>query len=89
MITKLKQKVQDSSERGARKQLLEELFTDFYRSRSKVYSINFFRGLFFGLGSVLGGTVIVAIVIWILSQLASWFPPIGQSIQDLVTTLQR
>jgi len=42
MITKIKQKVQDNNERGARKQLLEELFADFYRSRGKVYSINFF-----------------------------------------------
>lgn len=88
MITKIKQKVQDKNERGARRQLLEELFADFYRSRGKVYSINFFRGVFFGLGSVLGGTVIVAIVIWILSQLAGWFPSIGQSIQDFITALR-
>jgi hypothetical protein len=85
----IKQSIKDGNERGARRQLFEELFNDFYRSRHKVYLMNFVRGIFFGFGSVLGGTVVVAIIIWILSQLAGWFPPIGEAIHNFITTLQR
>lgn len=84
----IKQKTKDNNERGARRQILEDLFDDFYTSRHKVFLMNFVRGISFGFGSILGGTVFVAIIIWILSQLAGWFPPIGESIRDFIITLQ-
>lgn len=86
---KIKQVIKDGHERGARRQLFEELFNDFYRSRHKVYLMNFVRGIFFGFGSVLGGTVVIAITIWVLSQFAGWFPLIGESIHNFIITLQR
>jgi len=83
-----KQKTIDNNERGARRQILEDLFDDFYTSRHKVFLMNFVRGIYFGFGSVLGGTVVVAIIIWVLSQFAGWFPPIGESIRNFIITLQ-
>jgi hypothetical protein len=86
---KIKQAIKDGNERGARQQLIEELFYDFHSSRRQVYSMNFVRGIFFGFGTVLGGTVIVAIIVWVLSQLAGWFPPIGDFIHQFINALKR
>lgn len=86
---KLKQSIKDGNERGARRQIFEELFNDFYSSRHKVYLINFVRGICFGFGSVLGATVVVAIIIWVLSQFAGWFPAVGDFIRDFIITLRR
>lgn len=86
---KIVKSVKTDNERAARHQLLEELFNDFYRSRRRVYWMNFIRGLFFGFGTILGGTVVVAIIIWILSQFAGWFPFIGDYIQQIIDAMQR
>jgi hypothetical protein len=86
---KLKQFIKDGNERSARRRLVEELFYDFHSSRHQVYLMNFFRGIFFGFGTVLGGTVVVAIIIWILSQFAGWFPPIGNAVHQFINALKR
>lgn len=89
MIKKGIAKVSRDNERGARKALIEELFNDFYRSRYQVYWMNFFRGVFFGFGTVLGGTVVVAIVIWILSQFAGYLPEfIGHYVNEIIDAMQ-
>lgn len=75
-------------ENDARKGILEDLFYDFSRSKAKVYHINFVRGIFFGLGSVLGGTIVVAVVIWLLGQFSDIFPPIADFINRLIDTMQ-
>jgi hypothetical protein len=63
--------------------VLNDLFYDTYRHRAKVYRINFFRGLFFGLGSVIGGTVVLAIVVWLLSWLIG-IPGLGHFISEII-----
>jgi hypothetical protein len=88
MFKKLTKKVKKDNENGARKGALEDLFYDFNRSRVEVYKMNFFRGIFFGLGSVLGGTIVVGIIIWILSLLVDW-PGVGNFFQQLQDTLNR
>lgn len=72
---------------NARRTILEELFNDFYDDRRNIYRMNFFRGIFFGLGSVLGGTVVVAIVVWILSFFVQ-LPFIGQSLENAKDQIQ-
>ncbi|USN97032.1 MAG: hypothetical protein H6797_02465 [Candidatus Nomurabacteria bacterium] len=72
---------------GARRALLEELFNDFYDDRRHIYRMNFFRGIFFGLGSVLGGTVVVALVVWLLSLFVQ-IPGIGDAAQQAQSTLE-
>jgi hypothetical protein len=64
------------------------LFYDFNKSRAQVYKANFFRGIFFGFGSVLGGTLVVAILIWILTLLADIPGGTGDFIQYIVDTVQ-
>ena len=80
-------KIKKDNERGARESLLEDLFHDFNRNRVQVYKMNFFRGIFFGLGSVLGGTVLIALTAWILS-LFIHIPGIGQPIEQVQQTIQ-
>lgn len=85
---KIKQTIISNNERGARRQLLEELFNDFNTNRHQVYLMNFVRGICFGFGTVLGGTVVVAFIIWILSQLAGWFPGLGEAINQFINALR-
>jgi hypothetical protein len=80
--------VKEGNERGARTSLIEELFYDFNRSRSQVYVMNFVRGILFGAGSVLGGTVVIALLIWILSLLGNVVPPLGDFFDGITTTIE-
>lgn len=66
------QKVATSAAKQARDSVLESIFDDMYRKRWKVYNFNFIRGIFFGLGSALGGTVVLALVLWIVSWFIDW-----------------
>jgi hypothetical protein len=81
------EEIKRSNEHGARQALLEDLFYDFNRSRADIYKMNFVRGIFFGLGSVIGGTVIFAVILWLMSFFID-IPGIGHSVQQLQQTLQ-
>lgn len=83
-MKKVAQKVKKDNEAGARRALIEDLFYDFHSSRREVYTMNFIRGVFFGFGSVLGGTLVVALVIWVLSLLADIPGGFGDFIQYIV-----
>lgn len=87
-MKKVTQKVKKENELGARRAVLEDLFYDFHSSRKQVYAMNFTRGIFFGLGSVLGGTIVIAFLVWILSWLADIPGGIGDFIQYVVDTVQ-
>lgn len=89
MIKKIVNKIRSDNERGARQNLLEELFFDFNRNKTQIYFINFMRGLFFGLGGVIGGTIVLGLIIWLLSQFVNIFPPLADFINNLVTTMQQ
>lgn len=79
----------EKDERAARNQILEDLFYDFNSSKGQVYRVNFFRGIFFGLGTVLGGTVLVALMIWSLGQFAQWFPTVSVPVNIITNSLQK
>lgn len=81
-------KIERDTEHGARRAVLEDLFYDLNRSRKQIYKINFFRGIFFGLGSVLGGTVVVALIVWIMSLFVD-LPGIGSSVEIIQQSLQK
>lgn len=72
---------------GARRTLIEELFNDYYKERRNIYKVNFFRGVFFGLGSVVGGTIVVALLVWILGFFVD-IPGIGNVIEKSQDQLQ-
>lgn len=89
-MTKVKKaiaSVKEDNERSARHKVLEELFYDFNRSRAQIFRMNFFRGIFFGLGSVIGGTIVVAIIVWVMSFFVS-VPGVGDSVRQLQETIE-
>jgi hypothetical protein len=88
MVKKVVEKVKKNNEAGARRAILEDLFYDFHKSRKQVYVMNFFRGVFFGLGSVLGGTIVIAIIVTLLSLLTDIPGGVGDFIQYVVDTVQ-
>lgn len=64
---KLAKKIADDQAQGATRGFLEELFQDYYKHRYDVYKMNFVRGIVFGFGSVIGGTIMVALLLWLIS----------------------
>lgn len=85
---KVVENVKESNERDARKAVIEDLFYDFNRSRAQIYRMNFIRGIFFGLGSILGGTIVVGILIWILSAVGGFFPPLDDFFNGVTDTIE-
>ena len=88
-LRKIREKKLENDELTAEEQVLEDLFYDLYRNRGSVYKVNFFRGIFFGLGTFLGGTVIVALVIFLLTWISSLLPANLSIIDWLLDGLKR
>ena len=86
-IHKVTQRLKKDNERGARQAILEDLFYDFNRSRAQVYKMNFIRGIFMGVGTVIGGTVVIALIAWVLSFFVE-LPGVGNSIEQVQQTIQ-
>jgi len=87
MIKKISETIKTDNERGARRALIEELFYDFHSSRRQVYAMNFIRGIFFGFGTILGGTVLIALFVWFLGQFVG-FPYVGDFIRHIIDAMQ-
>lgn len=75
-------------EKDARRGMLEDLFWDLHRSRQQIYWMNFIRGIFFGVGTVIGGTIVVAIVVTILGVLVDVPGGIGDFVQYIIDIVQ-
>ena len=88
-LRKIREKKLKNDELTAEEQVLEDLFYDLYRNRGSVYKVNFFRGIFFGLGTFLGGTVIVALGIFLLTWFSSLLPANLSIIDWLLDVLKR
>lgn len=61
---------------------------DFHSSRAQVYKVNFFRGIFFGLGSVLGGTIVVALIVWLLATVGQTIPPLQDALDGVSKAIE-
>ena len=59
--------------------LLENIYESGYANRGRVYKMSFFKGVVAGFGGVVGATIVVAILLWILSLLD--FVPFVNKIQ--------
>ncbi len=84
---KFKRKIRDMNEQGSREAVLEDLFNDFNRNRFTIYKFNFFRGIFFGLGSVIGGTVVIALLVWVLNATGHFIPGVAGFVNQVVDTV--
>lgn len=89
MIKKVAHKLKEDNERGARQSIIEDLFYDFHRTRKQVYWMNFVRGLFFGIGTFIGGTIVVAILIGLLGLLVDIPGGVGDFIQYIVDSVKQ
>jgi hypothetical protein len=78
---------QNQQVNNMRKEMYEEFFYAFYNDRRKVYWMNFVRGVFFGLGTFLSGTVVIAGVVWVLTQFVT-VPVIGDFVQQILDTMR-
>lgn len=85
----LHKKIDHDNQMGARRALLEELFNDMYKGRRNIYWMNFFRGIFFGVGSVIGGTLVIALVVAVLSQFVDWFPVLGDFVNGIIQAMNQ
>ncbi len=85
---KLKKNIKEGNEKGAREAVLEDLFNDFNRNRFTIYKFNFMRGIFFGLGSVLGGTVVLALLVWLLNLTGHLIPGIAGFVDHVIELMQ-
>jgi hypothetical protein len=59
-----------------------------YNSTSQLLTIQFLKGAAFGLGSVIGATVFVSLIIYLLSQVA-FLPIIGEWIKILLEEIHK
>lgn len=66
---------------------LEILFTADYISKRKLYWENFLRGMAFSAGGVIGATVIITLLLWILSIFDN-IPLIGPVFNNTKNTIQ-
>lgn len=86
---KLVERIKRDNDIGARRGILEDLFNDFHTNRWQIFSFNFVRGIFFGFGTVLGGTLLVALTIAVLGQFIDWFPVLGDFIQQIIDAMKK
>ena len=86
-VAELTQQVKQTNETDARKAILEDLFYDFHQNRAEVYKMNFIRGIFFGLGSVLGGTILVALAVWLLNAIGLLVPSLADFIDSIIKVM--
>lgn len=63
------QNIKDDQLKYAPQAFLEDLYENYYSRRREIYIMNLVRGIFFGFGSVIGGTLFVALLLWLLSAL--------------------
>lgn len=67
--------------------MLVNIYESGYLDRKKFYKMSLIKGLLQGFGGVLGATILVAILLWILS-LASNIPFLERAVQNIKQTLQ-
>jgi len=66
---------------------IESVVIHGHYSKRRLFLFNTLRGLFFGLGSAIGATVIVVVIVWLLN-VFSEIPLIGDLFESARTTVQ-
>lgn len=84
----IKDRLLTQQEDIARRALIEDLFWDLHRSRKRIYWMNFIRGIFFGVGSVLGATIVVALLVTMLGVLVDIPGGIGDFVSNIIDIVQ-
>jgi hypothetical protein len=67
---------------------LEILFATDYIDKKKLYISNFVRGMLFSAGGIIGATLVIALLIWLLS-LFGHIPLVGPLFDNTKQTIQQ
>ncbi len=62
----------------------DNLLLEAYGRKRKLLKLSFWQGVFFGLGSAIGGTLVLALLIWILARVVDWFPILGDLVNKII-----
>lgn len=68
----------------AQRQFTDKLLLEAYGRKRKLLKLSFWQGVLFGLGSAIGGTLVLALLIWILARVVDWFPIMGDLINKII-----
>jgi hypothetical protein len=67
--------------------MLENIYESGYIDRNQAYKTSFIKGLLSGVGGVLGATILIALLLWILT-LFKQVPLVGPFFDRVRTTVQ-
>lgn len=67
---------------------LEILFASKYIDKKKLYFQNFLRGIAFSIGGIIGATLVITLLVWILSLFDST-PLVGPLIENTRQTIEQ
>lgn len=84
MNKKSKNQTENYDELG---KMLVNIYESGYINRNQAYKMSFLKGLVGGLGGVIGATIVVALLIWLLS-LLNEVPLIGRLFENLRSTIE-
>jgi len=70
------------------KQLNSQNIIQAYNSVPKLLSIQLLKGIAFGLGSVIGATIIVSVLAYLLSQM-EFIPIVGEWVKNIIEEIQK
>lgn len=89
MFHKKKKTAQDKKSEEYKKlgQQIEAMYDTISPDRKKLYKTAFLKGVAQGVGGVVGATVVVALLIWLLS-LFQEIPVLGHFVDSIQNTLQ-
>lgn len=68
--------------------LMADVYENNYANRGRMFKMTFIKGVLTGFGSVLGATIVVALVLWVLS-LFEQVPLIGPLLEKLSDPVSR
>lgn len=66
--------------------MLEHVFQSGYANKKQLYKMSFVKGVFSGLGGVVGATIVVGLLIWVLTILN--YTPIRGLTEPIIKTIQ-
>lgn len=67
---------------------LEALFASEYVDKKKLYIANFQRGVFFSVGTIVGATIVISLILWLLS-LFQQVPLVGPAVENIQNTIEQ
>jgi hypothetical protein len=67
--------------------MLENIYESGYTDRNQAYKTSFIKGILSGLGGVIGATILIALLLWILT-LFKQVPLVGPFFDRVRTTVQ-